>query len=92
MEHLELSCTEWKNFMDQFNKLQKSNGNFNVDNVFQNNYDAFKYDYTRNRINLENSDSENVNLQLILLRNFKKTVINWLSTARFRLVMNLMML
>jgi hypothetical protein len=48
----------------------------NVDNVFQNNYDAdFKYDYTRNRINLENSDSENVNLQLIL-KKFKKTVIN----------------
>jgi hypothetical protein len=88
MEHLDrLSCTWMKDFMDQFNKLQKSNG-INVDNVFQNNYDAdFKYDYTRNRINLENSDSENVNLQLILLK-FKKTVINWLSTARFRLVMN----
>jgi hypothetical protein len=77
-----------KNFMDQFNKLQKSNGNFNVDNVFQNNYDAFKYDYTRNRINLENSDSENVEFTTNFTKKLKKTVINWLSTARFRLVMN----
>ena len=60
--------TSWTNSIN----YRKSNG-INVDNVFQNNYDAdFKYDYTRNRINLENSDSENVEFTTNFTKKFKK--------------------
>ncbi|MFV8363538.1 TonB-dependent receptor domain-containing protein [Flavobacterium sp. ZT3P35] len=60
--------TSWTNSIN----YRKSNG-INVDNVFQNNYDAdFKYDYTRNRINLENSDSENVEFTTNFTNKFKK--------------------
>lgn len=39
---------------------RKSSGN-NEDNVFQNYYDGnFVYDYTRNRLNEEDSNSENI--------------------------------
>ena len=60
--------TSWTNSIN----YRKSNG-INVDNVFQNNYDSdFKYDYTRNRINLENSDSENVEFTTNFTKKFKK--------------------
>nr|WP_309758693.1 TonB-dependent receptor [Flavobacterium sp.] len=60
--------TSWTNSIN----YRKSNG-INVDNVFQNNYDAdCKYDYTRNRINLENSDSENVEFTTNFTKKFKK--------------------
>ncbi len=60
--------TSWTNAIN----YRKSNG-INVDNVFQNNYDAnFNYDYTRNRINLENSDSENVEFTTNFTKKFKK--------------------
>ena len=60
--------TSWTNSIN----YRKSNG-INVDNVFQNNYDSdFKYDYTRNRINLENSDSENVEFTTNFIKKFKK--------------------
>lgn len=60
--------TSWTNSIN----YRKSNG-INVDNVFQNNYDSdFKYDYTRNRINLENSNSENVEFTTNFTKKFKK--------------------
>ncbi|WP_310381424.1 TonB-dependent receptor domain-containing protein [Flavobacterium sp.] len=60
--------TTWTN---SFN-YRKSNGN-NTDNIFQNNYNSsFIYDYTRNRINNENSFSENIEYATNLIKNFKK--------------------
>lgn len=60
--------TSWTNSIN----YRKSDGR-NRDNVFQNNYDAgFNYDYTRNRINLENSDSENVEFASNFIKKFKK--------------------
>lgn len=60
--------TTWTNSIN----YRKSDGR-NRDNVFQNNYDAgFNYDYTRNRINLENSDSENVEFASNFIKKFKK--------------------
>lgn len=60
--------TSWTNSIN----YRKSDG-INVDNVFQNNYDSdFKYDYTRNRINLENSKSENVEFTTNFTKKFKK--------------------
>jgi outer membrane receptor protein involved in Fe transport len=60
--------TSWTN---TFN-YRKSKGD-NADNVFQNNYDANNvYSYTRNRINNEGSDSENVEFATNFTKNFKK--------------------
>jgi outer membrane receptor protein involved in Fe transport len=51
---------------------RKSTGD-NRDNVFQNNYDANNvYNYTRNRINEEDSNSENVEFATNFTKNFKK--------------------
>jgi len=45
----------------------------NTDNVFQNYYDQdFVYDYTRNRINRENSNSKNIEYTTNFTKNFKK--------------------
>ncbi|NNT73045.1 TonB-dependent receptor [Flavobacterium sp. IMCC34852] len=45
----------------------------NTDNVFQNYYDANNvYDYTRNRINYEDSKSKNVEYSTNFTKNFKK--------------------
>ena len=50
--------TSWSNSIN----YRKSNGD-NTDNVFQDYYDAnFVYDYTRNRINKEKSDSEKLEI------------------------------
>ncbi len=60
--------TSWTNTIN----YRKNNGD-NTDNVFQNYYDAnYVYDYTRNRINEEDSDSENVEFTTNLTKNFKK--------------------
>ncbi len=60
--------TSWTN---TFN-YRKSTGD-NRDNVFQNNYDANNvYNYTRNRINEEDSNSENVEFATNFTKNFKK--------------------
>lgn len=60
--------TTWTN---TFN-YRRSSGD-NRDNVFQNYYDInFDYDYTRNRINQEESDSRNVEFATNLVKNFKK--------------------
>ncbi len=68
---MEWYLSESISWTNTFN-YRKSNGN-NVDNVFQNNYDSgFNYDYTRNRINLENSDSENVEFATNFTKKFKK--------------------
>lgn len=68
---MEWYLSESLSWTNTFN-YRKSDGN-NVDNVFQNNYDAgFNYDYTRNRINLENSDSENVEFTTNFTKKFKK--------------------
>ena len=45
----------------------------NIDNVLQKYYDAgFNYDYTRNRINLENSTSSNIEFTTNFTKKFKK--------------------
>jgi len=68
---MEWYLSESLSWTNTFN-YRKSNG-INVDNVFQNNYDSgFNYDYTRNRINLENSDSENVEFATNFTKKFKK--------------------
>lgn len=68
---MEWYLSETLSWTNTFN-YRKSNGD-NVDNVFQNNYDSgFNYDYTRNRINLENSDSENVEFATNFTKKFKK--------------------
>ena len=60
--------TSWTN---SFN-YRKSNGD-NRDDVFQNYYDSnFIYDYTRNRINEESSDSESLEFATNFLKKFKK--------------------
>ncbi|MGL2987719.1 TonB-dependent receptor domain-containing protein [Flavobacterium sp. RSSA_27] len=60
--------TSWSNSIN----YRKSNGN-NRDDVFQNNYDKdFIYTYTRNRLNDENSDSENFEYASNFIKNFKK--------------------
>ena len=60
--------TSWSNSIN----YRKSNGD-NTDNVFQDYYDAnFVYDYTRNRINKEKSDSENLEFASNFIKNFKK--------------------
>ncbi|CAM2958315.1 Outer membrane receptor proteins, mostly Fe transport [Flavobacterium succinicans] len=60
--------TSWTNSIN----YRKSNGN-NEDNVFQDNYDKdFVYEFTRNRLNKENSDSENFEYTSNFIKNFKK--------------------
>ncbi len=60
--------TSWTN---TFN-YRKNNGD-NLDNVFQDYYDNnFDFDYTRNRINAEDSKSENVEYATNFIKNFKK--------------------
>ena len=60
--------TSWTNSLN----YRKSNGD-NVDNVFQNYYDSgFNYNYTRNRINGEISDSENVEFATNFMKKFKR--------------------
>ena len=60
--------TSWTNSLN----YRKSNGD-NVDNVFQNYYDSgFNYNYTRNRINAEISDSENVEFATNFMKKFKR--------------------
>jgi outer membrane receptor protein involved in Fe transport len=52
--------------------LRRSVGD-NTDNVFQNYYDQnFVYDYTRNRINREDSKSNNIEYTTNFTKNFKK--------------------
>ena len=60
--------TSWTNSLN----YRKSNGD-NVDNVFQNYYNSgFNYDYTRNRINDEISDSENIEFATNFIKKFKR--------------------
>jgi outer membrane receptor for ferrienterochelin and colicins len=60
--------TSWTNTLN----YRKSNGD-NRDVVFQYNYDAdFIYDYTINRTNEEDSNSQNVEFATNLTKNFKK--------------------
>ncbi|WP_333878635.1 TonB-dependent receptor domain-containing protein [Flavobacterium sp.] len=58
----------WTNIVN----FRKSSGN-NIDNVFQKYYDVdFVYDYTRNRINKEESNSKNIEYSTNFTKNFKK--------------------
>ncbi|MGL2993340.1 TonB-dependent receptor domain-containing protein [Flavobacterium sp. TSSA_36] len=60
--------TSWTNSIN----YRKSNGT-NKDDVFQDNYDKnFNYQYTRNRLNQENSDSENFEYASNFIKNFEK--------------------
>lgn len=60
--------TTWTNIVN----YRGSNGT-NIDNVVQKYYDVgFNYDYTRNRINLENSTSSNIEFTTNLTKKFKK--------------------
>lgn len=60
--------TSWTNTLN----YRESNGD-NHDNVFQNNYNAnYIYDFTRNRINEENSKSKNVEFATNFIKKFKK--------------------
>lgn len=68
---MELYLTETSAWTNTFN-YRKSNGN-NVDNVFQNNINGDgSFDYRRNRINEENSDSESVEFATNFTKKFKK--------------------
>ena len=60
--------TSWTNTINYRN----NNGN-NTDTVFQNYYTASnQYDYTKNRINKEDGDSENIEYTTNFTKNFKK--------------------
>ena len=60
--------TTWTNIFN----YRRSSGD-NRDDVFQNYYDVnYDYDYTRNRINQEDSESRNVEFSTNLTKNFKK--------------------
>jgi outer membrane receptor protein involved in Fe transport len=60
--------TSWTNTLN----YRKNNGN-DTDNVFQQYYDVnYVYDYTRNRINKEIKDSQNVEFATNFTKNFKK--------------------
>lgn len=60
--------TSWTNTLN----YRKNNGN-DTDNVFQQYYDANNvYDYTRNRINKEIKDSENVEFATNFTKNSKR--------------------
>ena len=68
---IELYLNESTSWINSLN-YRKSNGD-NVDNVFQNYYDSgFNYDYTRNRINGEISDSENIEFATNFMKKFKR--------------------
>lgn len=60
--------TSWTN---SFN--YRNNNSDNTDRVFQNYFTSTKqFDYTRNRINKEDSDSENIEYTTNFIKNFKK--------------------
>lgn len=60
--------TSWTNSVN----YRKSAGD-NIDNILQDNFNQnFVYDYTRNRINNENSNSENIEFTTNLTKKFKK--------------------
>ena len=62
------NSTSWTNTIN----YRKNSGD-NRDNVFLKNYDSnYVYDYTRNRINEEDSNSENVEFTTNLTKKFKK--------------------
>ena len=68
---MEWNLSESLSWTNTFN-YRKSNGD-NIDNVFQNYYNSgFNYDYTRNRVNAESSDSENVEFTTNFTKKFKK--------------------
>ncbi|RTY87582.1 TonB-dependent receptor [Flavobacterium sp. RSP15] len=68
---IELYLNETTAWTNTFN-YRKNNGD-NRDNVFQNYFEADNtFDYTRNRINLESSDSENVEFATNFTKKFKK--------------------
>ena len=68
---IELYLNESTSWTNSFN-YRKSKGD-NFDDVFQNYYNsAFDYDYTRNRINGEISDSETVEFATNFIKKFKK--------------------
>jgi outer membrane receptor for ferrienterochelin and colicins len=60
--------TSWTNTINY-----RNNNGDNTDNVFQNYYTASnQFDYTKNRINKEDSDSENIEYTTNFTKNFKK--------------------
>jgi outer membrane receptor for ferrienterochelin and colicins len=60
--------SSWTNTLN----YRKSDGD-NIDDVFQNYFDANNvYNYTRNRVNREESDSENIEFTTNFTKNFKK--------------------
>ncbi|WP_326937109.1 TonB-dependent receptor domain-containing protein [Flavobacterium sp. PL11] len=68
---IELNLNETTSWTNSIN-YRKSDGN-NVDNVLQNYYNSnFDFDYARNRINLENGDSENIEFATNFIKKFKK--------------------
>ncbi|QZK90591.1 TonB-dependent receptor family protein [Flavobacterium sp. CHNK8] len=68
---MEWFVSETATWTNSFN-YRKSNGN-NIDNVFQDYIKADRsFDYRRTRINLENSDSENVEFATNYTKKFKK--------------------
>ena len=68
---MEWYLTETAAWTNTFN-YRKSNGN-NIDNVFQDNINGDgSFDYRRNRINEENSDSESVEFATNFTKKFKK--------------------
>ena len=68
---IELYLNESTSWTNSFN-YRKSKGD-NIDVVLQNYYDSgFNYDYTRNRINGEISDSESVEFATNFIKKFKK--------------------
>ena len=68
---IELYVNESTSWTNTFN-YRKSKGN-NIDDVLQNYYDSgFNYDYTRNRINGETSESQTVEFATNFIKKFKK--------------------
>ncbi len=60
--------TSWTNTFNY-----RNNNSDNTDRVFQNYFTSTKqFDYTRNRINKEDSDSENIEYTTNFIKNFKK--------------------
>jgi outer membrane receptor protein involved in Fe transport len=69
MEWLLDKSTSWTNTVN----YRKSSGD-NTDNVFQDNFNANRvFDYRRNRVNNEISNSENIEFATNLTKNFKKS-------------------
>lgn len=68
---IELNISETASWTNSFN-YRKNNGN-NEDRVFQDYYDSgFNFDYTRNRINAEDSNSEDVEFATNFIKKFKR--------------------